>query len=290
MYRLVAAAALLLTTFFWGVTFTIVKDAVSRVDVFVFLAQRFVIATSIMLPLAALKGGKPTALALLHGSLMGLFLFGAYAFQTVALTYTSASNTAFLTGLNVVLVPLLGGLMFRHKVHRHVIWGIVLAVVGLYFLCTDGTWSFNRGDVLAAICAVSVTLHLLLTGEYAGKSDIWWLTATQFGVVGLLSTAACWGRGLSITMWYPSIATTLFICVFFATIFAFLVQTSMQRWISPAHTALIFCTEPVFAAMYAWWAIGESLGTVGFAGAAMILAGMVLSQMEPSAVVVRVEE
>lgn len=281
MNRLAAAAALLITTFFWGVTFTIVKDAISHVDVFVFLAQRFVLASLILLPIAVLRGGRPTWQAVFHGSLMGLFLFGAYAFQTIALLYTSASNTAFLTGLNVVLVPLLGALFLRHNVRPNVAFGAVLAIVGLFFLCTEGTWKFNSGDVLAAICAVSVTIHLLLTGVFASRSSTWWLTTVQLAVVGILSTAACFIKGVPVTEWEPDIAWTLFVCVFFATIFAFLVQTFMQKWISSSHTALIFCSEPVFAALYAWIAAGERLGMHGLAGAVLILGGMVLSQVEP---------
>src|SRR6185369_16961970 len=97
MNRLKAAVLLLTTTFFWGVTFTIVKQAVESVDVFVFLAQRFILAFILILPISAIKGKQLDGRTLRQGCLMGLFLFGAYAFQTVALRYTSASNTGFLT-------------------------------------------------------------------------------------------------------------------------------------------------------------------------------------------------
>ena len=105
MNRFKAAVLLLTTTFFWGVTFTIVKQAVESVDVFVFLSQRFILAFVLILPICLFKGKNLDARTLRQGCLMGAFLFGAYAFQTVALLYTSASNTGFLTGLNVVMVP-----------------------------------------------------------------------------------------------------------------------------------------------------------------------------------------
>lgn len=82
-------------------------------------------------------------------------------------------------------------------------------------------------------------------------------------------------------IWHPELLWTLAVCVLIATIFAFLVQTSMQRFISPSHTALIFCTEPVFGAGYAYYAAGERLGVFGFAGAVLILAGMIISEALP---------
>jgi drug/metabolite transporter (DMT)-like permease len=210
---------------------------------------------------------------------MGAFLFGAYAFQTVALLYTSASNTGFLTGLNVVMVPVLSSLMLRHRIPGMIKFAVVLSAAGLFLLCGNGTLNFNTGDILAAACAVCVSLHLIATGEFARTSDYYWLTAVQLGVVALLSTLFAVGRGKQVFIWYPHLLWTLLICAVIATVFAFLVQTSMQRFISHSNTALIFCTEPVFAAGYAWFAINERLGLFGLAGALLILGGMVVSIM-----------
>jgi len=283
MKKIAAFAMLLLTTFFWGLTFTIVKDAVARVDVFVFLAQRFVIAFLLLVVISLLRGGRLKSATLRHGTAMGVFLFFAYAFQTVALQYTSASNTGFLTGMNVVFVPLIGLIWFRQTIPLNLLVAVACAVIGLFLLCTNGTWQFNRGDILALICAVSVALHLLLTSFYARKegSDIYWLTTIQIGTVALLSTIFSLARGEAVLQYHPEITWALLICALCATVFAFLVQTSMQRFISPANTALIFCTEPVFAAIYAWYAAGERLGVIGFSGAALIMAGMLVSELFP---------
>jgi drug/metabolite transporter (DMT)-like permease len=283
MNKFKAAALLLTTTFFWGVTFTIVKQAVASVDVFVFLAQRFMLAFVFILPVCLVKGRHIDAATIRRGCVMGLFLFGSYAFQTVALVYTSASNTGFLTGLNVVMVPVIAALMLRHRIPNPVKLAVLLSVCGLFLLCGNGSWRFNVGDLLAAICAVCVSLHLIYTGEYARSSDYFWLTAVQLGVVALLSVVFALGRGKAVFVWYPHLLTTLLICSLIATVFAFLVQTSMQRFISHTNTALIFCTEPVFAAAYAWVAIDERLGAVGLLGALLIMAGMLLSILPASA-------
>jgi drug/metabolite transporter (DMT)-like permease len=284
MKKIRAGTLLLVTTFFWGVTFTIVKDAISQVDVFVFLAQRFLIASALMLPFALLRSlTKMNLKLLMHGGILGVLLFASYAFQTVALKYTSASNAGFLTGLNVVLVPLFGALLFRQSVGRNIRWGVGLAVPGLFLLCGNGSLAFNSGDVLATICGGCVALHLLFTGRFArdAASDVYLLTALQLTTVGVLSLATAGLRGKEVFVWHPGLFWTLFVCVLIATIFAFLVQTSMQRFLSPAHTALIFCTEPVFAAAYAYFAAGERLGMFGFLGAVLIFAGMVISEVLP---------
>ena len=283
MKKIRAALLLLITTFFWGVTFTIVKDAINHVDVFVFLAQRFLLAAGIMLPWALLRRDRLNVKLLTHGSILGCLLFAAYAFQTVGLRYTTASNTGFLTGLSVVLVPLFDALFFRQPVSRSIRWGVGLAVAGLFLLCSNGSLSFNVGDLLATMCGASVALHLLFTSRFArhATSDVYLLTTLQLLSVGALSLAMAAVRGQRVFVWHPELFWTLAICVLIATVFAFLVQTSMQRFISPSHTALIFCTEPVFGAGYAYVAAGERLGTYGYLGAVLILAGMVVSELVP---------
>ena len=277
MNRYKAALLLLTTTFFWGVTFTVVKQAIESVDVFVFLAQRFMIAFALILPIGLYKGKRLDGVTILKGSIMGVFLFGAYAFQTVALLYTTASNAGFLTGLNVVIVPVMAAVVLGYRVTASVKVAVGLAITGLLLLCGNGSWLLNRGDVLAAVCAVSVSLHLICTGEFVRRSDFYWLTVIQLGVVALLSFVGAFIRGKEVMVWYPHLLAPLLVCSIIATVFAFLVQTSMQRYISHTKTALIFCTEPVFAALYARLVLNERLGVYGYVGAIFILGGMLIS-------------
>ena len=281
--RLGGLLLLLITTFFWGMTFTLVKEAIKQVDVFLFLSQRFLIASFLLVLFCLIQKRPVTFQILKRGILLGIFLFAAYAFQTVALRYTTASNTGFLTGLSVVFVPFMGAFLFGQPISKNVQWGVASATIGLFLLCTNGTWKINQGDILAALCAVCVAWHIILTGRFAPTGDIYWLTALQLSVVALLSTIIAGWSGHPILVWYPEIAWTLVICILFATLFAFLVQTHVQRLISPSHTALLFCMEPVFAALYAYWAANERLGLWGFIGAVLITAGMVISQISTAA-------
>ena len=274
-----AVFLLITVTFFWGITFVIVKEAVEQVGVFFFLAQRFILAFLILFALCLLTRRRFKRSLVKPGLILGALLFGGYAFQTLALVYTTASNTAFLTGLNVVFVPIIGGLMFGQVITVNMKWGVLFAAVGMFLLCTNEGVSVNLGDFLGGICAVCISLHIIFTGKYARRSDIFWLTTLQIGTVGFLSSVISLFYEGNIFIWHPEILWALIICVLFATIFAFLVQTSMQRFTSPTHTALIFCMEPVFAAIYAYIMIDERLGLKGIAGAALILTGMVISQI-----------
>ncbi len=277
--QLGADTLLLLTAFFWGVTFAVVKEAIRHVDPFVFLTQRFALACALLAPCCWLRRRAYSRAALTQGVILGVFLFGAFALQTVGLQYTTASNAGFLTGLNVVLVPLLGAVLHKDSVSLNARVGVVLAAAGLFLLSTDGSWMLRRGDVLVVLCAVCIAFQILCTGRYAKTCDVAWLTTIQLATVGVLSLfcAAC--RGESPLFWEPRILTAVVVCAVFATVFAFLVQTSMQRFTSPTHTALIFCMEPVFGAVYARWALNEMLGSWGLLGAGLIFLGMVISEL-----------
>ncbi len=267
-------------TFFWGVTFVIVKEAVGKVSVFFFLSQRFIIAAILLVLICAALRRPLGFRELRYGAILGIFLFGCFALQTSALLYTTATNTAFLTGLYVVFTPVFESVLFRKPASGYMAAGVALAAAGLFLLCNDGlTWSFNKGDLLAFLCAVGATLHIIYTGRYAPRGDIFWITAVQIGTVAVLSLSAATLQGQDVFVYRGEIRSALIICVLFATVAAFLIQTSMQRFTSPAQAALIFCLEPVFAAIYAYFAIGEKLGWIGLSGAALILAGMLVSEI-----------
>lgn len=285
MKKTAAALLLIATTFFWGITFTVVKDAVARVDVFVFLAQRFAIAAAIMIFFGLIFYKLPPLTTVRCGFTLGIALFSAYAFQTAALLYTSASNTGFLTGLNVVFVPILGALFFRHRIPVGVRWGVAIASIGLFLLCTDGELSINYGDILGFICAFCVALHLLLTGHYAPQHNVYWITTIQMTTIAIASATIAIAGGKPLFVYYSFLLWPLLLCALFASVFAFLVQTAMQRHISAAQTALIFCLEPVFAAGYAYFAAGEKLSTIAWFGAALILVAMLIAELMPAGVI-----
>lgn len=281
MTRVTAVLLLLLATFFWGMTFVVVKDAIARVGVFVFLSQRFIASFLILAAIAGWGGRTPDGATIARGLVLGAVLFPVYAFQTVALRHTSASNAAFLSGLGIVIVPLLSALLLRQRTTGG-LWGTIgLAVTGLLLLVTDGRWEWtlNRGDLLSVACALCIAVHLVLAARFTQRGNVAWLTALQIGVVALCSLVVAAVQGGQVFVWRDDLLWPLAFCVLPATAFAFLALMTTQRVLSPTHSAVILCMEPVFAAGWAYVVIHERLTTTGYLGAGMIIAAMLLAEV-----------
>ncbi|WP_300672280.1 DMT family transporter [Desulfoluna sp.] len=280
--RLLGLSGLVLVAFFWGMTFTVIKGALDDVAVSLFLAQRFLLAFGLLLLGRPLAKGSLNTYTLGRGMLLGGLVVAGYALQTVALIDTTASNTAFLTGLNVVWVPILAVPLFKRRLEMPKAVGAVLAVGGIYLMCglmgKGGSGGMNQGDLYALVCAVFFALHILYTGRYAGRCDSYWLAVVQLGTIGGIFGVTALLKGYPVFSWKPEIAGALLLCSFFATVLPFLIQTTVQKWVSPSDTALIFCLEPVFAALFAWGLAGEAMGRMALGGAALILCGMVVSE------------
>ncbi|VVS92599.1 DMT family transporter [Desulfoluna spongiiphila] len=280
--RLVGIGGLVLVAFFWGMTFTVIKGALDDVSVSFFLAQRFLLAFGLLFLARPLAKAPLTPYTLGRGMLLGGLVVAGYGLQTVALIDTTASNTAFLTGLNVVWVPILAVPLFKRRLEAPKAVGAVLAVGGIYLMCGllggEGIGHVNRGDLYALSCSLFFALHILYTGRYAGRCDSYWLAVVQLGTIGVIFGATALAKGQPLFSWKPEIAVALLLCSFLATVLPFLIQTTVQKWVSPSDTALIFCLEPVFAAMFAWALAGEAMGRMEFWGAALILFGMVVSE------------
>lgn len=280
--RIVGISGLVLVALFWGMTFTVIKGALDDVPVSFFLAQRFLLAFVLLLMARPLSKASLDTYTLGRGVLLGLQVVAGYALQTVALIHTTASNTAFLTGLNVVWVPVLAVPLFKRRLEPAKAVGAVLAVGGIYLMCglmgKGGFGPVNRGDLYALACAVFFALHILYTGRYAARCDSYWLAVVQLGTIGGVFGVTALVKGYPLFSWKSEVAGALILCSFFATVLPFLIQTTVQKWVSPSDTALTFCLEPVFAAMFAWALAGEAMGRMAFSGAALILAGMVVSE------------
>jgi drug/metabolite transporter (DMT)-like permease len=272
---------LLLVGISWGTTFILVQEAIRDVPVYTFLFWRFSLAFLLMLPLAyghLLRLDLPTLTAAI---LLGLINLSAYALQTFGLTLTLSSSVAFITGLFVILVPLIAFFIFRQRVARSVWVGSVIAIIGLWFLTTQGALSAGWGEFYAFGCAVLFALHVLFTGRYAHRYNVLLLVTFQLGTVGIVAGAL----GLAVdhtllpaTFSQPFIIA-LIITVLFATVFAFWVQTSMQRYTTPSRTALILTMEPLSAAVFSYFYGGEVLSMLQLMGGGLIIAGMLFAEL-----------
>jgi len=272
---------LLLVAIAWGSTFFIVQDAVEQTPVYTFLFWRFFIAALLMSLIAYKQWKHLNQGVLLAGGALGLFMFLGYAFQTFGLKYTYSSTVGFITGLNVIVVPFASYLIFKHKASIYSILGAITASIGLYYLTLNSEIGFSLGEFYAFVCAIMFALHIVFTDHLSKKHNIHLLVSIQFFTVALCSAIGGWVMEGSIMP--PKIDELLInaivITVIFATIFAFWVQTAMQRFTTAAKTAIIFTIEPVSAGVFGYFFAGEVLSWSQLAGAILILSGMLLAEV-----------
>lgn len=289
--RLRADLALLAVSAVWGATFVMVKEALASTGPLAFLALRFAFAAALMEPFlrprrgGGLPVGRSTARA---GAALGVALFAGYAFQTVGLQFTTPARAAFITGISVVLVPLLSAFGLRRAVVRGVWAGVALAAVGLALLSLGPdllrggpllSAATALGDLIVFGCAVAFAVQIVLVGEFAPRHDVAALTAYQLLVAAALAIGftVLFERPTPAGLWanLPAAAFTGAV----ATVLAFVIQARAQRFTTPTRTALVFSTEPVFGALAAFLLVGEVLAPLALLGCALILAGMVVAQL-----------
>jgi drug/metabolite transporter (DMT)-like permease len=276
-----AEGALVAIAAVWGLTFVMVQDAIEELPTMAFLGYRFASAALVMAivfrgPLRRLSRDGWRA-----GALMGVFLTAGYIFQTLGLERTSASNTGFITGLFVVLTPVLGAVFLRQRVSGLAWAAAGVSGVGLYLLSGAGGDFEARGDGLVLVCAVALAAHILATSRGVGGHDPAALVVVQLGVCGVVCTviAAVAGQ-LEVprgeTVWSALIVTSLV-----ASALGFLVQTFAQQHAPPARTALILASEPAFAGLFGYLLADDRLSAISWVGAGLILVSIVAVEIAP---------
>ena len=274
-----ADLALVGLTFIWGATFVVVKNALDSASTILFLALRFTLAAAVLALVFRRRLARPNSAALRVSAAAGAALFLGYLFQTLGLRLTTPAKSAFLTGLSVVLVPILGGLLYRTRPTWQAWAGVTCGVAGLYLLLSPaGVWRMGAGDWLTLACAVAFALHILVLGRFSHRVGVADLSVIQVSVAALLSLASFWWAEDPFVRWTTPLVGAVLACGLLATALAFSVQTWAQRFTSPTHTALIFTLEPVFAALTSYVVMGESLEGRALGGAALILAGILVSE------------
>ena len=270
--------ALVAVTAIWGSTFVVVKDAIERMPVLDFLAWRFALGAVVMLAV------RPRAVARLsrdgkrHGALLGVALGAGYLFQTFGLQTADAAVSGFITGMFVVFTPLAAGLLLRHRVGGAAWVAVVLATIGLALLSLEGL-RIGRGEALTLLCAVAFALHIVGLGEWSRRHDAYALAVVQLAVVAVGCALGAVAGGFAVP---PDLGVwgALALTAVLATAVAFVVQTWAQAHLAPTRAAVIMTMEPVFAGAFAAIA-GETFGLRKLAGAVLILAAMLATEVGP---------
>lgn len=276
--RAKAELYLFLITFVWGSTFIVTKDLLSEITPFAYVGVRFSIA-ALLFGLVSFRAlGRWRKETMWRGGVLGFLLFAGFALQTFGLQTTSASKSAFITGMLVVFTPLWQVALERRLPRPGSILGVLLVTIGLYFLTSPSGGGFVLGDALTLGAAALFGLYIVYLDMFGKDDETAKLTMAQFvvaGGMGAVFAVSYESTDISLT---PSAMAELGYLIIFATIVALYVQTRYQKDSTPTRSAVIFSLEPVIAAGFAYTVAGEILGLSGWLGGAIILTGLLLSE------------
>lgn len=282
-----ADSALIAAALIWGTTFVVVQDAIRSISTMYFLALRFGLAAICLVILfhRPLRRATRTQLwcGLRGGCIAGIALWLGYTFQTYGLKYTTAGNSGFITGLYVVLVPLISAAIYRRWPRLIELAGILIATAGMTVLTLPSlsrNLQINRGDLLTLICAVCYSFHLLLVGYFSQREVFEFVAIGQVAATAVFSALALFWEKPSVT-WSIGLVLAIAGTAIFATGITFSLQTWAQQFTAATRAALIFALEPVFALATAVLAGEEALTVYSVAGGCLILGGILLVELKP---------
>ena len=279
---------LLLVALIWGLGFVAQRVGMDHLGPYAFNGIRFLLGGVCLLPLAlrsqhlpSLTPGRQIPL-LAAGTAAGVVLFAGATLQQVGIQYTTAGKAGFITGLYVVIVPIIG-LFFRQSTSSGTWLGAILATIGMYLLSVRGIMTIDPGDLLVLAGAVFWALHVLLLSYLSPRTAPIRLAMVQFFVCGLLS--------LLVALFVETITLNAIrqaaVPIFYGGVISvgagYTLQVVVQRKAHPAHAAILLSLESAFAALGGWWLLNEYLTLRGMIGCGLMLAGMLISQLWPSA-------
>ncbi len=260
----------------WGVSFVVVKEALTSASPLLFLALRFTIATLVLAPFVDLRGGFSRA-ELRAGVVLTALLASGFATQAYGLQYTTPARSAFIVAMSSVLAPMIALLVLRHRLAWQVLVALIVATLGLYFLTAPEAGGLNRGDLWTLVTALVFGGHIVAVSEFSKRFQaerMVWLQLPGTAIATLIAALLLeqlrfeWSLGLGAALLFLSVMSTAVALVW---------QMRAQRDMSSARASLLFCLEPVFAALTSWLFWGEQFSVAQGMGAVLILAGMVLA-------------
>jgi drug/metabolite transporter (DMT)-like permease len=287
-----ADLVLVVVTAIWGSTFIVNRLAIETAPPLVFVLTRFALAAAVLYLIAR---GRPRTPNLVRDSAaVGLLLAAGIGFQVVGQLFTTASKAAFVTGLSVPLTPVAGYLMTKKKPSRENLTGLVIAAAGFLFLTwpKDAAAGLNTGDLLILVTAVSYAVLIVIVSETAATHDVRWYSFGQivFAAIGvgaarLALAPFVHGKGTFLAaearplVFDRTIVLSILWMALVATVVTFLAQTWAQARMPATHAAIMFALEPVFTALFAALFLGERMSRRDWGGAALVLAGILVSEL-----------
>lgn len=279
---------LVLTAAIWGFAFVAQRVGMQYVGAFTFNGVRFALGSISLVPLIIYFNNRKTAeqsektdnaSALIPGIIAGTVLFIGASLQQIGLAYTTAGKAAFITGLYIVLVPLLG-VFLKQRIGLNTWMGVVLAASGLYFLSVNEDFTIAFGDFLEIIGAFFWAVHILVIDHFTKKVDPLKLSFVQFVMCSVLSTITAFiFEDVSVSGISQAAIPILYGGLLSVGV-AYTLQVVAQKHAKPSHAAVILSMEAVFAALGGALLLNENMGVRGYFGCALMLAGMLLTQVK----------
>ena len=278
---------LFITAVVWGFAFVAQRVGAQIIGGFSFNSIRFALGATALIPLMVKLHYKKNSFPLvselkrsiLPGMILGSVLFVAASFQQIGLIYTTAGNAAFITGMYIILVPIIG-IFFKHKISIKIIISSILAVMGLYFLTINESMAINIGDVYQLIGAFFWAMHILLIDYFIRKHDALKLSIFQFYSCSILSAIVA----ISIETTTLEIVYSALLPILYGGLLSvgigYTLQIVGQRHAKPSHAAIILSMEAIFGVLGGMILLGEILSPRGYFGIGLMFAGMILSQLK----------
>ncbi len=280
---------LLATAFIWGFAFVAQRLGMQYVGPFGFNGVRFALGCLVLLPFVLRNGlrngGTPSGnpglfsrRSLSGGLIAGLILFCGASLQQVAMVYTTAGNAGFITGLYVILVPIIG-IALKHRTHTGTWIGAVLAAMGMYFLSVTEHFTISSGDLLVLMGAFFWACHVHIIGWLSPRQDPLKIAILQYTLCSVLSLITSIIFEKNTVSMYTSAAAPILYGGIMSVGVAYTLQVVAQKKARPAHAAIILSLEAVFAAIGGWVILDEVLTPRAMTGCSLMFCGMLISQL-----------
>lgn len=277
----------MLTAIIWGFSFVAQRAGMEFIGPFAFNGIRFALGSLSLLPLifyqkkkSAFKTTeKDKNITLIGGLLGGTVIFVAAGLQQIGIVYTSAGSAGFITSLYVIFVPILG-LFRKHSVNTQTWVGVALAIVGLFFLSVTKQFTLAPGDGLVFIGAVFWAVHVLIIADYAPRTNVIVLSCIQFAVCAVLSLMTAFYYETTTWEQISNASVPILYGGIMAVGVAYTLQVVGQRHAPPTHAAIILSLEALFAALGGWLMLSETMTSRKMTGAALMLTGVIISQIK----------
>lgn len=278
MRRYVGEMGLILTAIIWGSGFAGSAMALMYYTPYQILAGRFLIGALLLSALFYKRLRRMKKQTIIKGLILGTILYIAFVLQTVGLQYTTASKNAFLTAVNVVIVPFIGLLIYKRKIDLFELTGAVLSIIGIALLSLQFNGELNIGDLLTLLCAVAFAFHIFYTARFVREEDPIALTLMQ------MITAACIGffvtgvKGEMHFVMQPEALMPLIYLGIFSTTLAYVLQTAAQKYVTETKAAIILSTEALWGTFFSVLILSEVLTWKMTVGAFIIFCAIIIAE------------